>query len=258
MQADHWSLWVDNDTRRMYMKEANEWRRIPRIYHPAHNVYCTGQIEPGVVLSTERDWWYDNDTGIWWCAVGSGWQMARKSCVPSGSLPDPTWTSHDNVTYTAVLYNTIEHYRQHREDEAIPDCIQLERLCEPAPSYEHPTSLLAQNGAWVPNRPVYFGVPSYERHSAPPAERRCTKCWWYLSTVSVGDLEETYRLETSHPDKTRRVAFGPLHLDTIFGLHCGYPLDEVWIAPSDGVTPPPYSHFQYTLLESNKFDESWF
>jgi len=245
----------------MYLKTDETWHRIPRIYHPAHCVYSGGHTDPPHTtrLPTEKDWWYDNDTGIWWCKVARGWQVARASRIPKKKLATQTWTSPEHVSYTAVLYNTTRHYRQHcdqDDDATIPRCISFEPVSEPAPSYEHPTSLWAQHGAWIPNRCIYFGVPSYDdpTNTTPP-ERQCPKCFWYISSVSVADLEETYHITMHQADKTQMVAFGPLHIETILGLHANYCVDDIWIAPSDGVTPPAYHQFTSKLVDYLRVDE---
>jgi hypothetical protein len=251
MLEDHVNLWVNEETSRMYAKTNGTWQRIPRIYHPAHNVECDGKVEPGVSISNERDWWYDNDTGIWWCSAKHGFRVARQSIVPSRKLHDKAWTSPDHVQYTAVLYNTIQHYQLHCDNDEVPCCIQFEATRVPKPSFEHPTSLLLQHGEWVPNRPIYFGVPSREPQcDDEQRDRRCSKCWWYLSTVSVGSLEAEYHMETSNIDKTQILAFGPFHLDTIVGLHQNFGIDDVWIAPSDALTPPSYHQFKYKLVDA--------
>jgi hypothetical protein len=253
MLEDHMSLWVNNETNRMYIKQHETWQRIPRIYHPAHNVYCDDATDPScLVLSTEKEWWYDNDTGVWWYAsTTDDLRIASSSGIPASTTQSDTWTSPEHVQYTAVLYNVVRHYRRHCGREDVPACIKLEVVREPGPSFEHPTSLTEHNGAWVPHRQIYFGVPSQAppRADEEPHDRRCTKCFWYLSSVSIGDLEASCNIETRHKDKTRKVAFGPLHLDTILGLHQGYCIDDIWIAPSDRETPPTYHQFQYKLTD---------
>lgn len=236
----------------MYVKQNETWKRIPRIYHPAHNVYCDENVEPGVCLSTENEWWYDNETGIWWhSSATDGLKIARRNCTPEKISHHGTWTSPENVKYTAVLYNTVRHYQMHCDCEEVPNCIKLEVVDRPMPSYEHPTSLVEQNGTWVPHRRIYFGVPSNTpiQSEGESSDIRCSKCWWYLSSVSIGDLEESCRIEMSHKDKTQLVAFGPLHLDTILGFHYNYCIDDIWIAQSDKVTPPSYHQFKYKLAD---------
>jgi hypothetical protein len=249
MMTDNQSLWVDNIKMRLYIKESDEWLRIPRIYHPSHNVYCDDEIEPNTVLSTESDWWYDNDTGIWWCSLSDALLISKSCRIPE--TMHQTWTSPEQVQYTAVMYNTVKHYRKHCEDyTVVPNCIQLDSACDPIPSYEHPTSITESNGTWIPNRPVYFGVPSRSQsHNEPHQKQRCSKCWWYMSSVTVGELEALYQIDTPHANKLLTVAFGPLHLSTIRALHEHHDVSGLWLASSDRTTPPAFHQFKYELDE---------
>jgi hypothetical protein len=259
MLEEHGRLWVDNDSNALFLLKNGQWVRIPLTYHPAHNVYCedSDTTASDVSLTTENDWWYDNETGIWWYSSASGFQISSRSCIPLNMSQSQTWESPEHLIYTAVLYNTVQHYHltyDHHELDEVPNCIKLDRIRNSGPSYAHPTSLVMQNGIWVPHRPVYFGVPSF---TLPRDELRvtCMRCWWYLSNVTVGDFESAYQLSLGQQyDKNQRVAFGPYHLGTIVWLHSGYCTDDTWVAQSDLTTPPSLHSFKYKLTDVVRMD----